>query len=428
METGEDRGREPSTPFTQINPLYRMDLELSRSDLHTLECSDLKPAKARTGKGCLNVIIVYLIFLTAVNAFVLYKVFSLESRNLFPGSKAQKQWFENNIPLVQEEELHVLAKNNSLETSAIRGELQSLQVQVNSLCGEDGQLDQLKMDLGVINISNTVLQEKVNAISLLEGPSGMKGEPGARGEKGDTGETGQKGDTGVDGLPGAKGEPGEPGPKGEDGAPGRSEEIPAVNCSGPPGLPGPQGPKGDRGYIGAPGIAGLKGDKGNTGPEGRVGEKGSPGLKGDSGAVGMRGPIGATGPRGPAGEKGQPGVPGLKGNPGEQGPRGEKGEAQKPVNVRISGGGSRGRVEVFWSGEWGTVCDDNFDAVDGTVICKMLGYQRASSVFTAPPGAGRIWFDDLLCTGTEKSIFDCKHNGMGTNNCQHSEDAGVLCV
>ena len=43
-------------------------------------------------------------------------------------------------------------------------------------------------------------------------------------------------------------------------------------------------------------------------------------------------------------------------------------------------------------------------------------------------GTGAIVLDDLLCTGTESSLFDCTHSGVNIHNCGHSEDAGVRCT
>ena len=42
-------------------------------------------------------------------------------------------------------------------------------------------------------------------------------------------------------------------------------------------------------------------------------------------------------------------------------------------------------------------------------------------------GSGSILLDDVHCTGNEASIFSCIHNGIGSHNCDHSVDAGVVC-
>jgi len=36
--------------------------------------------------------------------------------------------------------------------------------------------------------------------------------------------------------------------------------------------------------------------------------------------------------------------------------------------------------------------------------------------------------DDLNCRGNEGDVAYCGHRGWGKNNCEHSEDASVICV
>ena len=89
-----------------------------------------------------------------------------------------------------------------------------------------------------------------------------------------------------------------------------------------------------------------------------------------------------------------------------------------------------GRVEISHSGGRGTVCDNSWDLRDAEVVCRQLGCGfavAATSSASFGQGSGSIYLDNVNCTGSESSLFQCGHNGWGSNNCGHSEDAGVVC-
>lgn len=96
-------------------------------------------------------------------------------------------------------------------------------------------------------------------------------------------------------------------------------------------------------------------------------------------------------------------------------------------------GGNRcsGRIEIKFQGQWGTVCDDNFNMHHASVVCKQLECGSAVSFSSSAifgEGSGPIWFDDLVCNGNESALWNCKHEGWGKHNCDHAEDAGVICL
>ena len=119
-------------------------------------------------------------------------------------------------------------------------------------------------------------------------------------------------------------------------------------------------------------------------------------------------------------------------------------------DVRLVGGATsiEGRIEVCFSNEWGTVCDQTWGTADASVVCRQLGYStigkrwpiaiavelliiltgvEALGAASFGEGSGRIWLDNIQCTGSERVVMNCIANSTGVNSCTHAQDAGVRC-
>ena len=102
--------------------------------------------------------------------------------------------------------------------------------------------------------------------------------------------------------------------------------------------------------------------------------------------------------------------------------------------VRLVGGSSynEGRVEVYYNGEWGTVCDYGWDDTDAGVVCRQLGFGSSGTAIGSAgfgQGSGSILLDDVSCIGNEPILASCGHLGINvTRSCNHTKDAGMRCI
>ncbi|XP_036431264.1 scavenger receptor cysteine-rich type 1 protein M130-like [Colossoma macropomum] len=101
-------------------------------------------------------------------------------------------------------------------------------------------------------------------------------------------------------------------------------------------------------------------------------------------------------------------------------------------SVRLvgSGGDCAGRLEVFHSGSWGTVSDELWDIKDAQVVCRQL---QCGVALSAPVpawfgrGTGPTWLNEVECEGNETSLWNCRFQLCGEDECGHKEEIGVVC-
>ncbi|XP_077011816.1 CD5 antigen-like isoform X2 [Tamandua tetradactyla] len=109
-------------------------------------------------------------------------------------------------------------------------------------------------------------------------------------------------------------------------------------------------------------------------------------------------------------------------------------QCEDPFELKLEGGDNHcsGRLVVLHKGEWGSVCDDGWGEKADQVICRQLGCGKSLS---PSPRArkrfgsrnGRIWLDDVHCSGREQSLEECQHRFWGYHDCTHKEDVTVIC-
>nr|XP_055045876.1 deleted in malignant brain tumors 1 protein-like [Misgurnus anguillicaudatus] len=101
----------------------------------------------------------------------------------------------------------------------------------------------------------------------------------------------------------------------------------------------------------------------------------------------------------------------------------------KPASVRLVNGANAcsGRLEILYNGTWGPVCAAQWDLTDATVLCRELGcgWARKAKIEEIDMNQ-KAWTTDVLCTGYESRLMDCKKDIWGSYSCGGTY-AGAIC-
>ncbi|CAL8258546.1 unnamed protein product [Lota lota] len=101
--------------------------------------------------------------------------------------------------------------------------------------------------------------------------------------------------------------------------------------------------------------------------------------------------------------------------------------------ARLVGGASAsgGRVEVYLNGQWGSVCDTHWTDRDASVVCRQLGLGEIGTALQHSyfgPGVGLYHYESLGCRGDENTLLACHTRKFQSGNCNHGNEAGVVCA
>ena len=88
-----------------------------------------------------------------------------------------------------------------------------------------------------------------------------------------------------------------------------------------------------------------------------------------------------------------------------------------------------GRVEVFYEGKWGKICQNEWDINDVKVVCKQLGFKSAIAEFIGMNTKDEnvpFLMSNVDCTGQESVLESCKRLD-GEHKCVDNIGAQALC-
>lgn len=89
-----------------------------------------------------------------------------------------------------------------------------------------------------------------------------------------------------------------------------------------------------------------------------------------------------------------------------------------------------GRLEVFYNGTWGSVGRRNITTAIAGIVCRQLGCGENGVVSLAPLskiGSGFMWVDDVQCSKTYISIWQCLSAPWERRISSPAEETWITC-
>ena len=89
------------------------------------------------------------------------------------------------------------------------------------------------------------------------------------------------------------------------------------------------------------------------------------------------------------------------------------GDLRLVQNGHTSSSYTSGRLEIYYSGEWGTVCNHYWSATNTRVACRQLGFAGAASSNSYHTSFAAGWdftsITTLFCTAAQVTFANCTH-------------------
>ncbi|XP_033124328.1 uncharacterized protein LOC117122741 [Anneissia japonica] len=86
-------------------------------------------------------------------------------------------------------------------------------------------------------------------------------------------------------------------------------------------------------------------------------------------------------------------------------------------------------LEIYWNGNWGSVCSTGWTSFNADVVCRMLGFLGSDlndCCSSNPITKNSIYVADVKCDGNEDHIKSCPH--AITSVCESNKVVGVKCI